>query len=69
MGNLNPPLRRKLIAAKKKRERLEAELKSLRQELRELVVEGFESGMDGPDLARLAGVSKARLYQIRDGVR
>jgi hypothetical protein len=38
-------------------------------ELRQLVREGFEEGISGEKLAEAAGLSLARVYQIRDGRR
>jgi DNA-directed RNA polymerase specialized sigma24 family protein len=38
-------------------------------ELRRLVVEGFEQGFPGEQLAEAAGLSLSRVYQIRDGRR
>jgi hypothetical protein len=38
-------------------------------ELRRLIREGFEYGIPGEQLAEAAGLSLARVYQIRDGRR
>jgi hypothetical protein len=38
-------------------------------ELRRLIREGFESGIPGEQLAEAAGLSVARVCQIRDGRR
>ncbi|QBP29694.1 hypothetical protein SEA_TYPHA_37 [Mycobacterium phage Typha] len=36
-------------------------------EVRQLIIDGFALGISGQDLADAAGVSKPRVYQIRDG--
>jgi hypothetical protein len=38
-------------------------------ELRRLIREGFELGIPAVQLAKAAGVTRARVYQIRDGRR
>jgi hypothetical protein len=38
-------------------------------ELRRLIREGFKHGIPGEQLARAAGLSMSRVYQIRDGRR
>ncbi|AFL47959.1 hypothetical protein AVANI_48 [Mycobacterium phage Avani] len=37
--------------------------------LTKLIREAFEAGFTGPQIAEHAGISKARVYQIRDGLR
>lgn len=39
------------------------------QELVDLVRAAFKDGHKGPEIARAAGLSKPRVYQIRDGTR
>jgi hypothetical protein len=38
-------------------------------ELRRLIREGFKRGIPAVQLAKAAGVTRARVYQIRDGRR
>lgn len=62
-------LTRSLLRAAIKRDKALQALDDAQREIRELVVKGFAAGMPGSDLATAAGVKKARIYQIRDGVR
>ncbi|WP_396909524.1 sigma factor-like helix-turn-helix DNA-binding protein [Mycolicibacterium sp.] len=41
----------------------------LDEQLRDLVRAAFAEGHTGPELAALLGISKERVYQIRDGRR
>ncbi|OBB01110.1 hypothetical protein A5668_25090 [Mycolicibacterium fortuitum] len=41
----------------------------LDSQLRDLVKMAFEQGHTGPQLAAILGISKERVYQIRDGRR
>lgn len=42
---------------------------ALDSQLRDLVKTAFEQGHTGPELATVLGISKERVYQIRDGRR
>lgn len=42
---------------------------ALDSQLRDLVKMAFEQGRTGPELAAVLGISKERVYQIRDGRR
>lgn len=46
-----------------------AEVDALDAHLRELVKAAFDQGHTGPELASVLGISKERVYQIRDGRR
>lgn len=58
-----------LMKAAARRDKALQSLYEAQQDIRKLVVEGFAIGMQGVELAEAAGVKKARIYQIRDGVR
>lgn len=51
------------------RERQQDKLRDADDELRRLIREGFEQGISGERLAKAAGLSVPRVYQIRDGRR
>lgn len=55
-------------AAKRRQSRREA-FDEADAHLRQLIREGFERGISGEKLAEAAGLSLARVYQIRDGRR
>jgi hypothetical protein len=55
--------------AAKLRERRRAAFDDADAELRRLIREGFNQGIPGEQLADAAGLSLARVYQIRDGRR
>jgi hypothetical protein len=55
--------------AAKVRERVRDAFDSADAELRRLIREGFSQGIPGEQLAEAAGLSVARVYQIRDGRR
>ena len=55
--------------AAKLRDRRQAALDDADAEFRRLIREGFEQGISGEKLAQAAGLSLARVYQIRDGRR
>jgi len=55
--------------AAKLRERRRTAFDDADAELRRLIREGFEQGLPGEQLAEAAGLSIARVYQIRDGRR
>lgn len=55
--------------AAKTRERARAAFDDSDAELRRLIREGFSRGLTGEQLAEAAGLSVARVYQIRDGRR
>jgi hypothetical protein len=55
--------------AAKVRERAQDALADTDAELRRLIREGFSQGIPGEQLAGAAGLSVARVYQIRDGRR
>jgi hypothetical protein len=55
--------------AAKQRERQQDKLQIANDELRRLIREGFEQGISGEQLAKAAGLSVPRVYQIRDGRR
>jgi hypothetical protein len=55
--------------AAKLRERRRGAFDEADAELRRLIREGFESGIPGEQLAKAAGLSVPRIYQIRDGRR
>jgi hypothetical protein len=55
--------------AAKMRERARDAFADSDAELRRLIREGFSQGISGERLAEAAGLSVARVYQIRDGRR
>jgi hypothetical protein len=55
-------------AARRRQSRREA-FDTADAELRELIRKDFEQGLSGEKLAEAAGLSLARVYQIRDGRR
>jgi hypothetical protein len=55
--------------AARQRERRRAAFDTEDAELRRLIREGFSQGIPGEQLAGAAGLSLARVYQIRDGRR
>jgi hypothetical protein len=58
-----------ITRAAKLRERRRDAYDDADAELRRLIREGFEQGIAGERLAKAAGVSVPRVYQIRDGRR
>ncbi|MCW2649924.1 MAG: hypothetical protein JWR32_900 [Mycobacterium sp.] len=52
-----------------RRRQVAAEASFLDEQLRKLVRAAFEDGHTGPQIARMAQLSKPRVYQIRDGRR
>jgi hypothetical protein len=58
-----------LRRAAKVRERRRGAFDEADAELRRLIGEGFERGIPGEQLAKAAGLSVPRVYQIRDGRR
>lgn len=65
---MSEPLR-KIAANRDLHNRLAAELRSVDDQLPGLVRAAFEEGHTGPEISPVAGVSKERVYQIRDGRR
>ncbi|MHA3021289.1 hypothetical protein ACXPWS_13650 [Mycobacterium sp. BMJ-28] len=55
--------------AARRRERQQGKLREADDELRSLIREGFAKGLSGDQLAKAAGLSVPRVYQIRDGRR
>ena len=55
--------------AARQRERQQGKLRDADDELRRLIREGFEKGLSGEQIAKAAGLSAPRVYQIRDGRR
>lgn len=58
-----------LKAITKNRARYRAATTSLTEELAKLVRDAFDAGYNGPTIAAAAGLSKERIYQLRDGRR
>lgn len=56
-----------IAAAAKRRAKLQEQLDTVDATLHELIREGFRLGIGGQTLANTAGLSKPRVYQIRDG--
>lgn len=57
---------RRLGRAARDRARLQQKLDEADTHLRDLIKTGFQLGLPGPALADAAGLSKPRVYQIRD---
>jgi len=56
-----------LKRARARQARVQQKLAEADAEVRQLVAEGFSLGIPGQKLADAAGLSKPRVYQIRDG--
>lgn len=59
----------KIAANRRKQRELADEIRTADVELAELVRSAFAAGHTGPEIAAAAGISKERIYQIRDGRR
>ena len=55
--------------AARQRERQQDKLRDADDELRRLIREAFAKGLAGEQIAKAAGLSTPRVYQIRDGRR
>lgn len=56
-------------ANRRKRRNAAARIEDLDAELVELVKQAFDEGVGATEIADIAGVTRARVYQIRDGRR
>ena len=59
----------KITANRRKQRELADEIRTADAELADLIRSAFAGGYTGPEIAAVAGVSKERIYQIRDGRR
>lgn len=58
-----------LLLAARARDKAQKALDAAQKDIQRIVAEAFAVGLSGPELATIAGVKKARIYQLRDGIR
>lgn len=62
-------LLQQIAAVRDRRNTAAKDLRDIDEQLRQLVQTAFNEGLTGPQIAAAAGLSQARIYQIRDGKR
>ncbi|USH45123.1 helix-turn-helix DNA binding protein [Mycobacterium phage Whatsapiecost] len=61
------PLADRLAANRDKRQKVAAEMSELTSEMFDLVKAAYADGMPAPEIARQAGITRGRVYQIIRG--